>query len=157
MNTYDGASVAGSVSDSSAPEPQVPAGQIQQPAEAIAATAATERNPIDQVIAVASRARATALEAATQAREAVSVQKVDLPFGLPEVPVPTVDLAKFDASKLDLPKIDLAKIDFAKFDPSSIDVPALAADARERLAAAGEDVRRGVTSTVTLIREAVRL
>jgi len=156
MNTYDGTSAAGS-SIQEPQEPQVPAGQIQQPVEAITATAATERNPIDQVIAAASRARATAMEAATQAREAVSVQKVDLPFGLPEVPVPTVDLAKFDTSKLDLPKIDFAKLDFAKLDPSNIDVPALAADARERLVAAGEEVRRGVSSTVTLIREAVLL
>lgn len=137
-------------------EPQVPAGQIRQPqADATAdatTSAAAERTPIDQVIAVASRARATALEAATQAREAVSVQKVDLPFGLPEVPVPTLDLAKFDISKLDLPKFD-----FARLDPSAIDVPALAADARQRVTSAGEEVLRGVSSTVTMIREAVRV
>lgn len=159
MNTYDDVSAAGSTTADNAlsHEPQVPAGQILNPQETVAAASATERNPIDQVIAVAARARATAMEAATQAREAVSVQKVDLPFGLPEVPVPTVDLAKFDSSKLDLPKIDLAKLDLGKLDPSSIDVPALAADARQRLVAAGEDVRRGVSSTVTLIREAVRL
>lgn len=167
MNTYDGVndangSTAGSATvtnpvNPTTQEPQVPAGQIQHPQETARTGAASERNPIDQVIAVASRARATAIEAAAQAREAVSVQKVDLPFGLPEVPVPTVDLAKFDASKLDLPKIDLGKLELPKIDPSTIDVPAIAADARERLVAAGEDVRRGVSSTVTLIREAVRL
>jgi len=169
MNTVDGANVTGGANPLSATpvnptpqEPQVPAGQILHPQESVTAPVTGERNPIDQVIAVATRARATAVEAATQAREAVSVQKVDLPFGLPEVPVPTVDLAKFDASKLDLPKIDFAKIDFAKIDfakldPTTLDVPALAADARQRLAAAGEDVRRSVSSTVTLIREAVRL
>ncbi len=146
------------------PEPQVPAGQILQPQEGVAAGAdtATERTPIDQVLAVAARAKATAIEAATQAREAVSVQKVDLPFGLPEVPVPTVDLAKFDIAKLDLAqfdisKIDISKIDIAKLDPTAIDLQAIAVDARQRLATASEDVRRGVSSTVTMIREAVRL
>jgi hypothetical protein len=151
------------------PEPQVPAGQILQPQEGVAAGAdtATERTPIDQVLAVAARAKATAIEAATQAREAVSVQKVDLPFGLPEVPVPTVDLAKFDIAKLDLAqfdiskidisKFDISKIDIAKLDPTAIDLQAIAVDARQRLATASEDVRRGVSSTVTMIREAVRL
>lgn len=141
------------------PEPQVPAGQILQPQEGVAAGAdtATERTPIDQVLAVAARAKATAIEAATQAREAVSVQKVDLPFGLPEVPVPTVDLAKFDIAKLDLAQFDISKIDIAKLDPTAIDLQAIAVDARQRLATASEDVRRGVSSTVTMIREAVRL
>lgn len=146
------------------PEPQVPAGQILQPQEGVAAGAdtATERTPIDQVLAVAARAKATAIEAATQAREAVSVQKVDLPFGLPEVPVPTVDLAKFDIAKLDLAqfdisKIEISRIDIAKLDPTAIDLQAIAVDARQRLATASEDVRRGVSSTVTMIREAVRL
>ena len=58
--------------------------------------------------------------------------------------------------------MDLPKVDFARLDPRELDVNALAASAKgaaasakDKATAVSSDVRKNITHTVTLVREAV--
>jgi hypothetical protein len=58
--------------------------------------------------------------------------------------------------------MELPKVDLARFDPRELDVNALAAtakdaavSAKDKATALSSDVRRNITHTVTLVREAV--
>lgn len=87
---------------------------------------------------------ATKSKTATTAKETA---RFSLPFAVPT---------------FDLPKVDLSKVDLSKFDPRELDVHALASTAKDaavsakrKATAVSNDVRKNITHTVTLVREAV--
>jgi len=87
----------------------------------------------------------TKSKAATAAKETAS--RFSLPFAVPT---------------FDLPKVDLSKVDLSRFDPRELDVNALASTAKDAAVSAKSkatnvsiDVRKNITHTVTLLREAV--
>ncbi len=99
------------------------------------------------------------------AKKAASGTKAEnssfLPFDLPKVELPKFDIPKFDIPKFDLPKIDLPKIDLPK-----IELPTSATEAASRgrdfvtdsvksARTAAGSVRKNVSETVVLVREAV--
>ena len=84
-------------------------------------------------------------KAATTTNETAS--RFSLPFAVPT---------------FDLPKVDLSKVDLSRFDPRELDVQALASTAKDaavsaksKATAVSNDVRKNITHTVTLVREAV--
>jgi len=80
---------------------------------------------------------------------------------MPKFPIPSFDLPKLDLPKLDLPKVDLPRIDLPK-----VPVPAQVSSLADRGATFVQDsvksahetagsVRKNITTTVVLVREAV--
>ena len=96
-------------------------------------------SPIDQVRVLAEKAVHVARDVASS----VTLQPVALPFGLGQVPVPSVDMRRLD--------LETAAIDRARRD-----LGALAQSARGHLTSVADDARRSVDSTARLIRDAVR-
>jgi hypothetical protein len=78
--------------------------------------------------------------------EAPKVTKPEVWFTIPAVD--RLGLSKVDVPKFELPKVDLPKV-------PDVDVRALAEQARDRAQATATDVRKNVSHTVTLFREAV--
>ena len=84
-----------------------------------------------------------------------------LPFDLPKLDLPKIDVPKIDVPKFELPKFDLPKVEIPKFD-----VPAQMSEVAERgrgfvtdsvksARSAAGSVRKNVSETVVLVREAV--
>ncbi len=84
-----------------------------------------------------------------------------LPFDLPKLDLPKIDVPKFELPKLDLPKFELPKVELPK-----MDVPAQVTEVAERgrgfvsdsvksARSAAGSVRKNVSETVVLVREAV--
>ena len=84
-----------------------------------------------------------------------------LPFDLPKFDLPKIEAPKFDVPKFDLPKVELPKVELPK-----IDVPAQVTEVAERgrgfvadsvksARTAAGSVRKNVSETVVLVREAV--
>ena len=89
-----------------------------------------------------------------------------LPFDLPKFDLPKIDVPKFDLPKIDVPKFDLPKVELPKVEIPKIDVPAQVTEVAERgrgfvtdsvksARSAAGSVRKNVSETVVLVREAV--
>ena len=97
-------------------------------------------NPIDQARELAERA----VHAARDVASAVTLQPVPLPFGLGQVPVPSVDTSRLE--------LETATVERARQE-----LGALAQTARGHLATFADDARRSAESTARTIRDAVRV
>lgn len=106
----------------------------------------------------------TAAKKATSAKD--QTKSSFLPFDLPKVDLPTIELPKFDLPKLDVPKFDLKRVDLPKVDLPKVEVPSQITDIAERgrefvtdsvksARSAAGSVRKNVSETVVLVREAV--
>ena len=98
---------------------------------------------------------------ATKSKAATTLTETASRFSMPFA-IPTLDLSKVDLSKVDLSKVDLPRVDLSRFDPRELDVQALASTAKDaavsaksKATAVSNDVRKNITHTVTLVREAV--
>lgn len=79
-----------------------------------------------------------------------------LPFDLPKFDLPKIEVPKFDVPKFDLPKVELPKIDV----PAQVTEVAergrgFVADSVKSARTAAGSVRKNVSETVVLVREAV--
>ena len=103
----------------------------------------------------------------TSKQRSSSFLPFDLPkFDLPKIEVPKFDVPKFDLPKVELPKIELPKVELPKVELPKIDVPAQVTEVAERgrgfvadsvksARTAAGSVRKNVSETVVLVREAV--
>ena len=84
-----------------------------------------------------------------------------LPFDLPKFDLLKIDVPKFDLPKFEIPKVEIPKVDLPK-----MDVPAQVTEVAERgrgfvidsvksARSAAGSVRKNVSETVVLVREAV--
>ena len=89
-----------------------------------------------------------------------------LPFDLPKLDLPKIDVPKIDVPKFELPKFELPKFDIPKVELPKMDVPAQVTEVAERgrgfvtdsvksARSAAGSVRKNVSETVVLVREAV--
>lgn len=89
-----------------------------------------------------------------------------LPFDLPRFDLPKIDVPKFDLPKFDLPKFEIPKVEIPKVEIPKMDVPAQVTEVAERgrgfvtdsvksARSAAGSVRKNVSETVVLVREAV--
>ena len=79
-----------------------------------------------------------------------------LPFDLPKFDLPKIEVPKFDVPKFELPKVELPKIDV----PAQVTEVAergrgFVADSVKSARTAAGSVRKNVSETVVLVREAV--
>ena len=93
----------------------------------------------------------TKAKTATKPKAATTTEETTSRFSLP-----------FEVPTFALSKVDLSKVDLSRFDPRELDVNALASTAKDaavtaksKATAVSNDVRKNITHTVTLIREAV--